>query len=238
MTVHYPYLALALLLLWFPRNWLRLGARVASGGAGRRSSAARAERDPNDRGVKPLAEAAKSRNWVDWLRAGVGAYGLTTVALMPPTGTSGVDVTTVACVGAAMTVGMVVQMVRVEGRLSLFAPIFYLQGMTFGVAGGLVGVLAMVGSWALSPVLPGAAAILFVQGGIALSLGLLLQMQDTEPVMLMVLTGVIWAPVLASVLLRKRLSASFDKRLKVVTREAGGRDTTSVGGTRGGAAAE
>lgn len=219
MTVHYLFLAFALLLLWFPRNWLRHGARVTSPKASRGAGAAKPERDPHDRTVKPLTEAGKSRNWVDLLRGMVGAYGVTAVAILPPDNVAGAHAATVSLQTGVLVAGLLFQMLRLEGRLSLFAPIFYLQGLTFGVAGGLVGVLAMVGSWALSPVLPGAGALLFIQGGLALILGLL--MQNTEPTLLMAVTGVIWLPVLASVLLRKRLSASFDKRVKVVSRSSG-----------------
>ena len=215
MSVHYLFLAFALLLLWFPRGWLRHGLRVTPKPA-RRFNQAKTERDPHERGVKPLEEAVKSRNWVDLLRAAVGAYGVTSAAFHPPAGFQGAHTPTLIWQGSLLALAVLFQMVRLEGRLSLFAPIFFLQGMTFGVAGMLVGLLAMVGSWALTPMLPGPGAVLFVQGGITLSLGLLLQ--DTEPKLLMVLTGVIWLPVLTSVLLRKRLSASFDKRMKVVSR--------------------
>lgn len=216
MSVHFTFLAFALLLLWFPRGWLRHGLRVTPKPT-RRYNQTKTERDPHERGVKPLAEAAKSRNWVDLLRAAVGAYGVAFAVFTPPP-TGEVHTPTLVWQGGLLTLAVLFQMIRIEGRLSLFAPIFFLQGMTFGVAGPLVGFLAMVGSWALTPVLPGPGAVLFVQGGITLSLGLLLQ--DTEPKLLMVLTGVIWLPVLTGVLLRKRLSASFDKRMKVVSREA------------------
>lgn len=216
MSVHYPFLVFALLLLWFPRAWLRHGLRVTPKPP-RKVNQAKEERDPHERGVKPLVEATKSRNWVDFLRAAVGAYGVTTVAFTAP-GLHGTDIPTLVCQGAIVGLAVLIQMVRLEGRLSLFAPIFFAQGMTFGVCGGLVGLLAMLGSWALTPVLPGAGAVLFVQGGLTLSLGLLLQ--RVEPKLLMVLTGAIWLPVLLSVLMRKRLSASFDKRLKIVSRGA------------------
>lgn len=216
MSVHYLFLAFALLLLWFPRGWLRHGLRVTPRPA-RRFNQAKTERDPHERSVKPLAEAAKSRNWVDLLRAAVGAYGVAYAVFTVPA-TVEVHAPTLVWQAVLLTLAVLFQMIRLEGRLSLFAPIFFLQGMTLGVAGPLVGFLAMAGSWALTPVLPGAGAVLFVQGGITLSLGLLLQ--DTEPKLLMILTGVVWLPVLASVLLRKRLSASFDKRMKVVSREA------------------
>lgn len=217
MTVHYPFLVFSLLLLWFPRNWLRHGARVTPKPP-RRFNADKPDRDPYERTVHPLEEAAKPRNWVDWGRAAVGAYGVAMVAFTPPEGTIGVHWPTAAWQGFVLVVATLIQMIRIEKRLSFFAPIFFLQGMTFGVAGGLVGLLSMLGSLALTPVLPGPGAVLFVQGGLALSLGVFLQ--KAAPVELMVLAGAIWLPVLLSVLLQKRLSASFDKRLKVVSRES------------------
>lgn len=219
MTVHYPVLFFSLLLLWFPRNWLRHGARVTPKPP-RRYNVPKPERDPYERTVHPMEEAAKSRNWVDWCRAAAGAYGVAAVAFTPPEGTLGVHAPTAAWQGGVFFFATFIQMVRIETRLSLFAPIFFLQGMTFGVAGWLVGLLSMLGSLALTPVLPGPGAVLFVQGGLALSLGMLLQ--KAAPANLMVLAGVIWLPVLVSVLFKKRLSASFDKRLKVISREARG----------------
>lgn len=222
MLVHYPFLVFALLLLWFPRAWLRHGLRVTPKPP-RRVNQVKEERDPFERGVKPLKEGAKSRNWVDLLRAAVGSYGLTTVAFTAP-GLPGTHVPTLVAQGAILAMAVLFQMIRLEGRLSFFAPIFFLQGMTFGVCGGLVGGLTMLGTWALSPVLPGAAALLFVQGGLALVLGLLLQV--VEPRLLMILAATIWMPVVLGVLMRKRLSAAFDKRLKVVSRaEQAARET-------------
>lgn len=216
MSVHYPYLVFALLLLWFPRAWLRHGIRVTPKPP-RKVNQAKEERDPHERGVKVLSEATKSRNWVDLLRAAVGAYGVSEV-VFTVSGLPGTHIPTLVCQGAILLVAVLIQTVRLEGRLSFFAPIFFIQGLAIGVGGGLVGLLAMLGSWALTPILPGAGAVLFVQGGLALSLGLLLQ--SCEPRLLMVVTGVTWLPVLLSILLRKRLSASFDKRLKVIPRGA------------------
>lgn len=215
MLVHYPFLVFALVLLWFPRSWLRYGMRVTPRPP-RRVNQAKQERDPFERGVKPFKEGAKSRNWVDLLRTAVGSYALTTMAFTAP-GLPGTHAPTLVAQGAILVFAVLFQMIRIEGRLSFFAPIFFLQGMTFGICGGLVGGLTMLGSWALSPVLPGAGALLFVQGGLALILGLLLQV--VEPKILMILAGATWLPVVLSVLMRKRLSASFDKRLKVISRE-------------------
>lgn len=225
MSVNFTFLFFALLLLWFPRSWLRHGVRVTPKPP-RRVNQVKEERDPYERSVKPLAEAAKSRNWVDLLRGAVGAYGVAEVAFTPP-GAPGTHLPTLLCQGFILLVAVMIQMIRVEGRLSFFAPIFFLQGLAFGVGGGLVGALAFLGSWALTPILPGAGAVLFVHGAFTLSLGLLLQ--RCEPTLLMTVVGVIWMPVLLSILLRKRLSASFDKRLKIIPRDAwSGRESDSA----------
>lgn len=168
--------------------------------------------------MHPLAEAGKARNWIDFARGAVGGYALIAFALQAPEDTVGVHTVTLIWQGVVLALAALMQMARMEGRFSLFAPIFFLQGLTLGAAGWLVGLLAMVGSWALTPVLPGPGAVLFIHGAFTLILGLLLPGQ--APALVMVLAGVVWLPVLLSVLLKKRLSASFDKRTKVVSRSS------------------
>ncbi len=187
----------------------------------RRINQPKVERDPYERGVKVLVEATKSRNWVDLFRGAVGAYGVTATAINPPADAVGAHAPTLFLQAAILVVAALIQMVRLEGRFSLFAPIFFLQGIAFGVGGPLVGFLAMIGRWGLSPILPGPGAVLFVQGGLALILGFLLH-PDRTPHFSLIMAGVTWLPVLISVLLQKRLSASLDKRLKVVPRGAWG----------------
>lgn len=213
----YALLFFSLLLLWFPRNWLRFGVRVTPKPP-RKYNQTKVERDPHDQAVKPLVEAVKSRNWLDFFRAMIGGYGVLSVAERQAAGGLETSPTLLAWAAGALMLGVVVQMIRMQGRLSLFAPIFFLQGLTFGAAGGVIGAITMLGSWALSPVLPSAGALLFVQGAATLCLSLLLR--DADPVLGMVMTGVIWMPVLVSVLLRKRLAGAFDKKLKIIPRDA------------------
>jgi hypothetical protein len=219
-VTYYVYLALAIALLCFPRGWLRFGVRVTPKPA-RKVNQHKVERDPYDRSPKPLQEMAKSRNWVDFFRAAAGGHAVMLVAQQwtndpdaAPTGW------VLAVAGATWAVAAIVQMVRLEGRLGLFAPVFFLQGLGVGVMGSVIGFIAMFGAWAFSPVLPGVGALLFVQGAITLCLSLMIN--DAQPVTGMVVAGVIWLPVLVSVLLKKRLTGSFDKKFKVVARD--GRD--------------
>ena len=212
----YVFLALGVFLIWFPRNWLRFGKRVTPKPP-RKYNQVKTERDPHDRSVSPVVEAVKSRNWLDWFRAMVGSWVLFIVADDYAKGAA-LNTTALTVAGGVLGVGVFIQMIRLEGRLSLFAPIFFLQGMNFGVNGLVIGAIAMLGAWALSPVLPSAGALLFVQGASTLCLGLLLR--DAEPVLAMIVAGLTWIPPLVSVLLRKRLAASFDKKLKIMPREA------------------
>jgi hypothetical protein len=219
-VIFYIYLATALLLLFFPRGWMRFGKRV-SPKPPRKVNQTKVERDPYDRSPKPLQEATKPRNWVDFFRAAASGYAIMLVGQQwsvdheaTPTGW------VLALVAVIWVLGTLVQMVRIEGRLGLYAPVFFLQGLGVGVMGSVIGFIAMFGSWALSPVLPGVGALLFVQGAITLCLSLMIR--DAEPIIGMVLAGVIWMPVLLSVLLKKRLTGSFDKKFKVVPRD--GRD--------------
>lgn len=210
----YVYLALGVFLLWFPRNWLRLGKRVTSKPP-RKYNQAKIERDPHDQSVSPLVEGAKPRNWLDWFRALIGSWVITGVLAEPGSAPPHQHAAQLSLIGVLL-VGVAVQMIRFEGRLSLFAPVFFLQGMTFGLVGGVVGAIAMFGSWALSPMLPTVGALLFVQGAATLCLALLLEI---EPVYGFALAGLAWLPPVLAILLRKRLAASFDKKLKVIPRD-------------------
>ncbi|MEN9841110.1 MAG: hypothetical protein RL376_910, partial [Verrucomicrobiota bacterium] len=120
------------------------------------------------------------------------------------------------CSVGIWVVGVGIQMVRLEGRLSLFAPIFFLQGMALGLVGPLAGLLAMAGTWAFSPVLPNSSAVLFVQGGLAVCLALLLP--DSDMALALVIGALTWLPVLTAVLTQRRLAATFDKKMKVIPR--------------------
>jgi hypothetical protein len=211
------FLVFALVLLLIPRSWLRLGARVTPKPP-RKYNQAKVERDPYDHTVKPEAEAMKPRNWLDLFRGMVGAGVLFYVA-EDKAGSAGLVATPYfGWAIALLVIAVVSQMIRLQGRLGLFAPIFFLQGVNLGINGAVVGLIVMLGSWALSPVLPSAGALLFVQGATALILCFLLN--DATPAYGLVVAGLCWVPVLVSILMRKRLSASFDKKLKIIPRDA------------------
>ncbi|TAG33003.1 MAG: hypothetical protein EAZ36_01420 [Verrucomicrobia bacterium] len=211
---YYLILGLALLILWFPRNWLRYGRRSKSSG-GRKSNQVRGERDPYGQKIRLLEEVVKLRSWVDFFRALVGGWIVLWMAKEQSTA-DGLPSDVIFYVAAACTLAVLTQLFRLQGRLALFAPIFFLQGLTLGALGPIVGFAAMVLSWALSPLLPSPAALLFIQAGITFSLGFLLN--PTEPAVTIILTSVTCLPVVCGLLLQKRLATGFDKKLKIVHR--------------------
>jgi hypothetical protein len=212
VTVHYPFLAVALVLLFLPRTWLRFGPRVGGTISRRATDVAKALRDSEEPGLKVGIEAAKGRNWVDFGRAVAGGCALTFAAFGLPEPGERTHWTVLAAQGVLLGCAVIVQMVRVDGKVAFFAPIFFLQGLTFGVGGWLMGLLAMFGTWGLAPVIPGAGMLLFVHGLFVLVLGYL--MRNMEATMLFILVGLVWLPVLTSLLAKKRLSVAFDRRQK------------------------
>src|SRR5688572_4116966 len=80
MILNIPLLVFGILLLWFPRHWMRRGAALLRR---RRRSAESAriiepwrEREPGDPRVSFKAEFRKLRNYLDLLRAGAAALVL------------------------------------------------------------------------------------------------------------------------------------------------------------------
>lgn len=197
-----------------PRNWLRFGARLGS--ATTRGGGTPSERDPFDRTVKVLVEVTKARNWIDFVRGALGAFVVFYVADEQAEAAGPMEPWRLTAIGVVV-LGILAQMLRLEGRLALFAPIFFLQGVAVGVLGPVTGLIAMVGVWAFSPLLPNPAAVLLAQGAGVLALGIVLG-ADTPPTVVVV-AALMWLPSLVGLLMRRRLAASFDKRVKIVSRE-------------------
>src|SRR3954462_1982299 len=89
LTIDWPYLLVATAVLWFPRQWLRSGARVLKkrrkpDGALERLAGIGA-RDPDDKSVQPGREFANFRNYIDFFRALAGGYGLSQFAFLAGT---------------------------------------------------------------------------------------------------------------------------------------------------------
>jgi len=204
------YLGLGLLLLWFPRPWLRLGAFRRK--ARRRDWAPNRERQPGDFSVWLGEEASKSRNWVDFFRAlaggaAVGGTLIPTIAAIAPAGPEAGAAAAQLVLGlklAILLVGLALQLFRREERISLFAPIFYLQGLAFGLIGWKAATCAIALAWA--------AVLLAVFGFLEILAGLFFRQPRRETLLAGALTLL---PVFASLALKRRL-AQFTKRTKII----------------------
>lgn len=131
--VHWPYLITALVLLWFPRHWMRIGKL----GSKRRRQRETMERfaqdggnDPDDKSVKLRRELKSARNYIDFFRGFAGSFCLWHFAF---------NVTLEqrdmldAIGGALLLVAVVLQTTRFRERVTFFAAIFFLAGMSMGI---------------------------------------------------------------------------------------------------------
>ncbi len=186
MHVDVKSLLFALLLLWFPRQWMRLGFSVrtrrnkqGTAGSGRGKEPWKS-REPGDPTVVFSREFLKIRNYVDVLRGAAGS-----LAIM-----GGLGITSCLAIsdgaGAVLArelfmlrlgillVALVIQMLRFEkGHFMFFAPIFFLAGLSVGLMGlkGAAFAFAMV--WAVNPMLRGPLGFLSVYALLMLVFGLL-----------------------------------------------------------------
>jgi hypothetical protein len=216
----YPlYLGLALALLWLPRQWLRFGVIRASRRRPR-DWAPNRDRQPGDVSVRFGEEFRKARNWVDFFRALAGSVavggllpGVAAFAAADPRPTKDNLHFILLLKAVVMLVSLLVQLLRVEGRVTLFAPLFFLQGLSFGFLGVPAAVLAVVGVWALNPALPSAAVFLFVLGALELVFSSLFGVSRLSMAMVVALTMM---PGFVSILSKRHL-AQFTKKTKIIS---------------------
>lgn len=132
--VHWPYLAAALAMLWFPRQWLRAG-RLTGKRRRERETMERFQQDggndPDDKSVKLKRELKNPRNYIDFFRGLAGSVALWhfsfTIELEQR------DLLHVIC-GLISLVAVVIQTTRWRERVTFFAAIFFLPGLSMGIA--------------------------------------------------------------------------------------------------------
>lgn len=202
MIVNYWILSVALFLLWLPRQWLRFGGKVVKAGASRRRN--RAEHDPRDISVKLKEEFPKPRNWVDFLRAAAGAVAIGYVCFeKAPDAPRSVATSIFVVEGVIYVIAVLIQTIRMEGKLALTAPIFFLLGISFGIIGWKAAVFACVTIWVVNLVLPNSSVFLFVFAGMEMCFGLLLSRLDVRDAILAAALSVL--PVVFSALMKRSL---------------------------------
>jgi MFS family permease len=185
MTVHVPFLLFALFLLWFPRQWMRLGAAFFRRSL-RSRERRRATQEPwntrpsGDPRVLFTEEFAKIRNYIDLLRAAVGSLMLTGKMGLPAAlevgPEAGRNVARLLLIATAVIplVGLVIQTTRYErGRLTFYPPIFYLAGVTLGLCDWRAALFAFALIWAINPGIGSAQGFLTVYAALVMVFGIL-----------------------------------------------------------------
>ena len=223
LNISWPYLLVALGMLWFPRQWMRTGKSVLKrrrkpDGALERLAGMGA-RDPEDRSVQPSREFTNFRNYLDLLRAFAGGYCLTQFAFAP----EGKDaaLTVFILQSLVLLVAVLIQSVRYDGRLSFYAALFFLLGMTVGTCGEAsvgqpftfghsTGLFAFALVLAINPVIPNPRLFLTAYGLLLLPFGYFF---EADLPLLAVNAGLVLLPPLLS-LLTSRPVVIFSRKAK------------------------
>lgn len=210
MSVHAPLLLFGLLLLWFPRQWMRLG-RVFGG---RHRHAHRTvepwkQREPGDPRLG-WGEFGKARNYVDLLRGMAGALAIVGWHMLD----GAVRVVEGAGAGAArqvlitkvviVAIGVLAQTVRYERRrISFYAPAFFIGGVSVALCGPWAALFAFLLVWAINPLFGNAEGFLTIYAVLLIGFGLLFK--DTSRLLAIAAFGVTFFPVLLALLTRRPL---------------------------------
>lgn len=161
MIIHIWLLLIAVLLLWIPRQWLRYGGKVVS--LPERSKAEKDIRDANDVSLQLRDELLKPRNWVDFLRAVAGGIAVYAVCFEVGSGAPKGTATIIYILQMVILMAAVLcQTIRLEQRMTLVAPVFFILGLSFGLIGWKAALFACVTIWVVNLLLPSAGMFLFV----------------------------------------------------------------------------
>ncbi|MEY2880892.1 MAG: hypothetical protein RLZZ15_3272 [Verrucomicrobiota bacterium] len=180
--INLPILLLSLALLWLPRSWLRFGVVKLPGASRRRRSRATSEpwrkKVPGDKSLDFRTEFGKLRNYVDFLRAGTGAFflmGLTGIdpcVQLAPGAPRGYAVGLMAAKSIVFIVAVVLQTARYhERRLTFFPPVFFLAGLSIGLCSPFAALAAFVLIWAFNPLFASAEGFLPIYGVLTVVFG-------------------------------------------------------------------
>jgi hypothetical protein len=214
MTFNLFLLALGVVLLWFPRHWMRRGLALLK--RRRRSKGSERilepwkDREPGDPQVNFRVEFTKFRNYCDLVRAAAGGLvicggaGVVPGIILAANAPRSASYQALALKSAIVIVGVLIQAVRYEKyRLSFFPPIFFLAGLSVSLCGYPAAGLAFVMIWAVNPVLSNAQAFLTAYAVLLVGFGSMFL--HPGHLMVMLAGGLAFLPVLLSLLARRPL---------------------------------
>ncbi len=212
MTVDISIFLVGLLLLWFPRQWMRRGFAFLR----RRRRSAESRRtepwkntEPGDPRVSFATEFSKFRNYLDLLRGAAGSLMLwgglgmpSAVTVLPGAGRN-VFLQLMALRAIVLLIGVLIQAVRYEkNHVSFYPPIFYLAGVSVALCDARVAAFAFVLIWALNITLPNAQGFLTAYAAILVVFGYFFKGLDVS---VMYAGFLIFMPVLLSLLAKRQL---------------------------------
>ena len=182
-------------------------------GAGRRKVRTDGPPVGSDASPRFSQEIIKGRNWVDFLRALAGGFALMFYSFsMGPEPTKQTYYGILALKWSICLIAMLIQTVRFEGgRIRLVAPVFFIQGLSFGLLGWKAALFSSTGVWALNLMLPSTGFFLFVLAGLQLGFG---QLFGTNKLMLGFAVLVTMIPLILSLIMRRQL-VRLNKKTKV-----------------------
>ncbi|WP_438482836.1 hypothetical protein [Oleiharenicola lentus] len=211
-TINWPYFLAAIALLWMPRQWLRTGKRVLK--RRRKPDGALEElagmgaRNPEDRSVHPAKEFKNFRNYVDMLRGVVGGYCLVEFGVFAtkPEGSFPVY----AIIAAILFVGVLIQSLRFDARISFFAAVFYMAGLSVGSTEHYSSLFAFALVLAVNPIIANPRMFMVAYGVFLLVFGTVFA--DSQVILCINVFLFLLIPVLS--LLTKRPVVIFSRKSK------------------------
>ena len=212
-------LLLGLGLLWIPRSWLRLGSPRKKHKKLKATGGPRKDRMPGDHSIWVEEGFVRRRNWADFGRALGGSFAVVTalpavvdaIIAVPSISNSNVVLLSKAVI---LLAAVVIQMVRIGERLTLFPPLFFVMGLSFALVGWKAGVIGFVAIWAINLVLPNPAIFLATYGAGMVILSIFF---GANPKSALLVAALAFMPPLVAVLFRRRL-AQFRKRTQIAVR--------------------
>ena len=183
MNVNYWILPFALLLLYFPRQWLRVSDKVSNRSPRVNISSRQLDlnQDVKSNSLRLITLFSKARNWIDLARAATGVLALNYACFSVELGeakSSAYKIFALKC--ALLVLAVLIQTIRPKSRVRLVAPIFFILGLSFGLINWLPALFAFVAVWTCnraipsSKILPSPGVFLFTFAGFELCFGLLL----------------------------------------------------------------
>jgi hypothetical protein len=207
-TVHWFYLALALAMLCFPRQWMRFGKWRKKRRKERETMDKFAQdgaRDPNDQSVRLGRELRSLRNYLDFFRGAAGGLALWEFSF-----TAEPKSWLALSLKIAITVvAVLIQSSRWRQRITWFAAIFFLCGLIIGMGNYVPGSLAFLFVCTLNPIIPTPRLFVASFGLVLLPFGYFL---GNDVLLTVISCSIVLLPVLLSLLTQRPMVVFTRKR--------------------------